>query len=116
MEQPPFPWVLVMLVAFFGFVAMTAETLWIAIVAGLGALFVAAAAVVGWALGRWAPGTMHAATGHATVDDGPEPLIPDDALLVFLSDTHIGGPAGSDILLPIGGVPDLSKGRCSDNG
>ena len=23
---------------------------------------------------------MHAATGHATVDDGPEPLIPDDAL------------------------------------
>jgi chromate transporter len=41
---------------------------------------VAAAAVVGWALGRWAPGTMHAATGHATVDDGPEPLIPDDAL------------------------------------
>jgi phospholipid/cholesterol/gamma-HCH transport system substrate-binding protein len=26
------------------------------------------------------------------------------------------GPAGSDILLPIGGVPDPSKGRCSDNG
>ncbi|CAN7626488.1 MCE family protein [Mycolicibacterium frederiksbergense] len=26
------------------------------------------------------------------------------------------GPAGSDIYLPIGGVPDLSKGRCSDNG
>ncbi|MGB3351264.1 MAG: MCE family protein [Mycobacterium sp.] len=26
------------------------------------------------------------------------------------------GPAGSDIFLPIGGVPDLSKGRCSDNG
>jgi len=26
------------------------------------------------------------------------------------------GPAGSDILLPIGGVPDLSKGRCSVNG
>ena len=26
------------------------------------------------------------------------------------------GPAGSDILLPIGGVPDLSKGRCSENG
>ena len=45
MEQPPFPWVLVMLVAFFGFVAMTAETLWIAIVAGIGALFVAAAAI-----------------------------------------------------------------------
>ncbi|OAN42299.1 MCE family protein [Mycolicibacterium iranicum] len=26
------------------------------------------------------------------------------------------GPAGSDIFVPIGGVPDLSKGRCSDNG
>jgi phospholipid/cholesterol/gamma-HCH transport system substrate-binding protein len=26
------------------------------------------------------------------------------------------GPAGSDIFLPIGGVPDLSKGRCSENG
>jgi phospholipid/cholesterol/gamma-HCH transport system substrate-binding protein len=26
------------------------------------------------------------------------------------------GPAGSDILLPIGGVPDPSKGRCSENG
>ncbi|KUI10670.1 mammalian cell entry protein [Mycobacterium lehmannii] len=26
------------------------------------------------------------------------------------------GPAGSDIFLPIGGVPDPSKGRCSDNG
>jgi phospholipid/cholesterol/gamma-HCH transport system substrate-binding protein len=28
----------------------------------------------------------------------------------------INGPAGSDIFLPIGGVPDLSKGRCSENG
>ncbi len=26
------------------------------------------------------------------------------------------GPAGSDIFLPIGGVPDPSKGRCSENG
>jgi phospholipid/cholesterol/gamma-HCH transport system substrate-binding protein len=26
------------------------------------------------------------------------------------------GPAGSDIFLPIGGVPDPSKGRCSNNG
>jgi len=45
MEQPPFPWVLVVLVAFFGFLAVTSETLWISIVAGVGALFVAAAAV-----------------------------------------------------------------------
>ncbi|GAC1404998.1 MAG: MCE family protein [Mycobacterium sp.] len=26
------------------------------------------------------------------------------------------GPAGSDIILPMGGVPDPSKGRCSENG
>jgi hypothetical protein len=45
MEQPRFPWVLVMLVAFFGFVALTSETMWISIVAGVGALFVAAAAI-----------------------------------------------------------------------
>ena len=36
---------LVVLVAFFGFLAVTSETLWIAIVAGIGAFFVAAAAV-----------------------------------------------------------------------
>jgi chromate transporter len=40
---------------------------------------VAAAAVVGWALGRWAPTTMAPASGRDT-DDGPVPLIPDDAL------------------------------------
>ena len=45
MEQPPFPWVLVMLVAFFGFVAVSSETMWITIVAGIGAVFVAAAAI-----------------------------------------------------------------------
>ena len=41
---------------------------------------VAAAAVIGWGLGRWAPQTMRAATGHGSEDDGPAPLIPDDAL------------------------------------
>jgi hypothetical protein len=45
MEQPPFPWVLVALVAMFGFLAVTSETLWISIVSGIGAFFVAAAAV-----------------------------------------------------------------------
>jgi hypothetical protein len=45
MEQPPFPWMLVVLVAFFGFLALTSETAWIMISAGIGALFVAAAAV-----------------------------------------------------------------------
>ena len=45
MEQPPFPWVLVVLVVFFGFMAVVSETVWIQIVAGIGALFVAAAAV-----------------------------------------------------------------------
>ena len=28
----------------------------------------------------------------------------------------INGPAGSDILIPIGGAPDPSRGRCSDHG
>jgi phospholipid/cholesterol/gamma-HCH transport system substrate-binding protein len=28
----------------------------------------------------------------------------------------INGPAGSDILVPFGGPPDTSKGRCSENG
>ena len=42
---------------------------------------VAASAAAGWALGRWAPGTMRVATGHGgDDDDGPPPLIPDDAL------------------------------------
>jgi hypothetical protein len=45
MEQPRFPWVLVMLVALFGFLALTSETMWISIVAGVGALFVAVAAI-----------------------------------------------------------------------
>ena len=43
-------------------------------------LVVAGAAVIGWALGRWAPGAMRTATGHGSVRDGPAPLIPDDAL------------------------------------
>jgi len=37
--------VLVVLVAFFGFLALTSETMWIKIVAGIGALFIAAAAI-----------------------------------------------------------------------
>jgi len=45
MKQPPFPVALVALVAFFVFVAFTSDTAWISIVAGVGALFVAAAAI-----------------------------------------------------------------------
>jgi chromate transporter len=41
---------------------------------------VGAAAVIGWALGRWAPQTMRKAKGHGGEDDGPPPLIADDAL------------------------------------
>jgi chromate transporter len=41
---------------------------------------IAAAAAIGWALGRWAPHTMDVAKGHGTGDDGPPPLISDDAL------------------------------------
>jgi chromate transporter len=38
------------------------------------------AAAVGWALGRWAPKTMHGPRSPAAVPDGPMPLIPDDQL------------------------------------
>ncbi len=41
---------------------------------------VAASAAVGWALGRWAPSTMRVAAGHGSEDDGPAPLISDEAL------------------------------------
>jgi chromate transporter len=41
---------------------------------------VGAAALVGWALGRWAPQTMRRAQGHGAAADGPPPLIADDAL------------------------------------
>ena len=42
---------------------------------------IAAAAVIGWALGRWVPGAFRPAA-HGDGDDGPPPLIPDDALHV----------------------------------
>jgi len=45
MEQPPFPIALVVLVVFFAFLAATNDVTWIRIIAGLGALFVAAAAM-----------------------------------------------------------------------
>ena len=48
---------------------------------------VAAAAVAGWVLGRWAPSVMRRAQGHDEADsDAPAPLIPDDAL-------HSEGPS-----------------------
>ncbi len=43
-------------------------------------LVIAVAAAIGWALGRWAPHTMTARKEHGGSDDGPPPLIPDDAL------------------------------------
>lgn len=43
-------------------------------------IVIGVAAVIGWALGRWAPRTMRVAAGHGNVDSGPAPLIPDDAL------------------------------------
>jgi chromate transporter len=41
---------------------------------------VAAAAAIGWALGRWAPSVMARQGNHRDDDDGPAPLISDDAL------------------------------------
>ncbi|CAA9385734.1 MAG: Chromate transport protein ChrA [uncultured Nocardioidaceae bacterium] len=43
-------------------------------------IVVGAAALIGWALGRWAPQTMRRAQGHGAEDDAKPPLIPDDAL------------------------------------
>jgi len=43
-------------------------------------IVVAAAALIGWALGRWAPHTMRRSSGKEAGDDGPAPLISDDAL------------------------------------
>ena len=51
---------------------------------------VAAAAVIGWALGRWAPQTMRVANA-GDGDDGPPPLISDDAL-------HHETPSGAHAL------------------
>ena len=41
---------------------------------------VAAAAALGWLLGRLAPRTVRTSTGHGGKDDEPAPVIPDDAL------------------------------------
>ncbi len=43
-------------------------------------IVIAVAALVGWALGRWAPQTMKAPTKQGNGGDGPAPLIADDAL------------------------------------
>ena len=48
---------------------------------------VAGAAAVGWALGRFAPGSL-AGGGHGATGDGPAPVIPDDAL-------HAERPSGA---------------------
>jgi chromate transporter len=42
-------------------------------------IVIAAAAVAGWAIGRWKPGALRSG-GHGTANDGPAPLIADDAL------------------------------------
>ncbi|GIE95376.1 chromate efflux transporter [Paractinoplanes rishiriensis] len=43
-------------------------------------IVVAAAAVAGWTLHRWRPALISTAAGHSGAQDGPAPLIPDDAL------------------------------------
>ncbi|MDA1360962.1 chromate efflux transporter [Glycomyces luteolus] len=42
-------------------------------------IVIAAAAIAGWAIGHWNPGILKN-SGHGTTDDGPAPLIADDAL------------------------------------
>ncbi len=41
---------------------------------------IAAAAAVGWALGRLEPGVVSRAAGHGGAQDGPDPVVSDDAL------------------------------------
>jgi chromate transporter len=41
---------------------------------------IAVAAAAGWALHRWRPHTVTAGGGHGAANDGPEPLISDEAL------------------------------------
>jgi chromate transporter len=43
-------------------------------------IVIAAAAAIGWALGRWAPGTVRTTGDRASGPEGPAPLIADDAL------------------------------------
>ncbi len=43
-------------------------------------LVIAASAVLGWVLGHWVPSTTLSRRGSDGNDDGPAPLIPDDAL------------------------------------
>ncbi|WP_249997485.1 chromate efflux transporter [Actinoplanes sp. M2I2] len=43
-------------------------------------IVVAAAALAGWALHRWRPRLVTGGRGHGSAQDGPEPLISDDAL------------------------------------
>lgn len=43
-------------------------------------IVIAAAALCGWGLGRWAPSTMHVAQGHDEDGTGRPSLIPDDTL------------------------------------
>ena len=44
-------------------------------------LVVVVSGLIGWLLGRYAPRTMQTAGGHGSAkDDGPPPIIPDDAL------------------------------------
>ena len=75
-------------------------------------LVVAGAAGIGWALGRWAPDTMHTATGHGSVPDGPAPLIPDDALHVEPpSRAHAGKVLAVGVAawaVPVGAVAALT--------
>jgi hypothetical protein len=46
MEQPPFPTALVVMVAFFGLIAVTTDALWIRVGAIIAVLFVGTVAVV----------------------------------------------------------------------
>jgi chromate transporter len=77
-------------------------------------LVVGIAGVVGWALGRWAPKTMHSQVPRADASEGPTPLISDDQLHAERpSRTHALKVIGVGLFawaVPVGAVVALAGG------
>jgi chromate transporter len=77
-------------------------------------IVVVIAAAIGWALGRWAPQTMHSQVPHADASEGRRPLISDDQLHAERpSRTHALKVIGVGLVawaVPVGAVVALAGG------
>src|SRR5215213_9267378 len=77
-------------------------------------IVVGIAAATGWALGRWAPQTMHSQVPHADASEGRRPLISDDQLHAERpSRTHALKVIGVGLVawaVPVGAVVALAGG------